>query len=270
MARNLGGEFATMTDDERRRGTGGRSMSTYATEAGTPDWENRTFWGRMDTEVNVGRTERWISGAAGVALLGYGLGRRRFGAVLLPVGIGLLHRALTGRSEINHVLGRNSAMGEGWVSPDASLARADGWKIEQAVTIHRVRGELFRFWRQFDNLPRFMDNLESVTVLDSRRSHWVAKGPVGTRVEWDAEIHDEIADQLIAWRSLPGAGVDQAGSVRFSPTVDGQTEVRVVMRYAAPGRKAGDALARILGDDPERQIADDLRRFKQVMEPLTG
>jgi uncharacterized membrane protein len=242
--------------------------STYATDAGSTDWENRTFWGRLDTEVNVGRTERWISGAAGVVLLAYGLGRRRFRAVLLPVGIGLLHRALTGRSQINRVLRRNSALDEGRVSPVASLGRGEGRKIEQAVMIQRPRGELFRFWRQFDNLPRFMDNLESVTILDSRRSRWVAKGPVGTRVEWDAEIHNEIEDELIAWRSLPGAEVDQAGSVHFSPAPDGQTEVRVIMRYAAPGHRVGDVVAHILGDDPERQIADDLRRLKQVMEPL--
>jgi len=224
----------------------------------------------MNPEVNVGRTERWISGAAGVALLGLGLGRRRFRAVLLPVGIGLLHRAVTGRSEINHVLGRNSALGEGWVSPEADRDRAEGRKAEHAVTIHRSRSELFRFWRQFDNLPRFMDNLESVTMLDGRRSRWVAKGPAGTRVEWDAEMLDEIEDELISWRSLAGADVEQAGSVRFSSTRDGQTEVRVVMRYAAPGRSAGDALARLLGEDPERQLADDLRRFKQVMDAGNG
>jgi uncharacterized membrane protein len=240
--------------------------STYSTDPGTADWDNRVFWGRLDTEVNVGRTERWISGAAGAVLLGLGLGRRRFRAVLLPLGIGLLHRALTGRSQINRVLRRNSALGEGRVSPVASLDRSEGRKIEQAVTIHRARGELFRFWRQLDNLPRFMDNLESVTVLDSRHSHWVAKGPVGTRVEWDAEIHNEIEDELIAWRSLPGGDVDQAGSVHFSSAADGQTEVRVVMRYSGPGRRAGDVVAHILGDDPERQIADDLRRFRQVME----
>jgi uncharacterized membrane protein len=240
--------------------------STYATDSATTDWANRTFWGPLDPQVNLGRTERWISAAAGVALVAYGLGRRRLGPVLLPVGIALLHRALTGRSEINRVLRWNSAPDEGRVSPVASLDRGEGRKIEQTVTIHRSRGELFRFWRQFDNLPRFMDNLEAVTLLDSRRSHWVAKGPLGTRVEWDAEIHNEIEDELIAWRSLPGADVDQAGSVHFSSAPAGHTEVRVVMRYAAPGHRVGDAVAHILGDDPERQIADDLRRFKQVMD----
>jgi uncharacterized membrane protein len=219
-----------------------------------------------DRGVNVGRTERWISGAAGAAMLAVGLRRKRLRMVLFPLGVGLVRRAVTGRCEVNRALGRNTARDEGRVSPVASLDRGEGRKLEQAVTIFRSREELYRFWRNFENLPRFMDHLESVTILDARRSHWVAKGPMGTRVEWDAEIHNEIPDELIAWRSLPGADVDQAGSVHFSPVHNGGTEVRVIMRYAAPGGKVGDAVAHLFGDDPERQIADDLRRFKQVMD----
>jgi uncharacterized membrane protein len=217
--------------------------------------------------INVGRTERWISGIAGAALLAYGVRRRgrRLRAVLLPLGLGLIRRAITGSCEINRALGRNSAWDEGRVSPVASLGRGEGTMVEQAVIIGRPPEELFQFWRQLDNLPRFMDNLESVTVLDAGRSHWVAKGPMGTRVEWDAEVHNEIENELIAWRSLPGADVDQAGSVHFEP-VDGGTQVRVIMRYAAPAGKAGDAVAHVLGAAPEQQIADDLRRFKQVMD----
>lgn len=237
-----------------------------------PRWDDlvRSFgfgpWDREREAINVGRAERWISGVAGAALLGYGLRRRRFRAALLPLGVGLIRRALTGRCEVNRALGRNSAREEGRVSPVASLDRGEGTRIGQSVVIDRPQDELFHFWRQFDNLPRFMDNLESVTILDDRRSHWVAKGPAGTRVEWDAEIHNEIEDELIAWRSLPGAEVDQAGSVHFSPAHNGGTEVRVVMRYATPAGRLGDAVVRLLGDDPERQIADDLRRFKQVMD----
>ena len=229
-------------------------------------WENLRPWDRVDEGVNVGRTERIVSGVAGAALIGYGLGRRRLRALLLPLGAELVRRAVTGRCGINRALGRNSAQGEGRSSAIASLERGEGTRIEQSIVIARPRDELFHFWRQLDNLPRFMDNLESVTVLDQRRSHWVAKGPVGTRVEWDAEIHNEIEDEIIAWRSLPGSQVDQAGSVHFTPAHGGGTEVRVVMRYAAPAGKLGDAVAHLLGDDPERQVADDLRRFKQVME----
>jgi uncharacterized membrane protein len=216
--------------------------------------------------INVGRTERWISAITGAALLGYSLRRRRLRALLLPLGAGLVRRAVTGRCEINRALGRNTARAGGTGSPVAGLEHGGGIKTEQSVVVARPRDDLFQFWRRFDNLPRFMDNLESVTILDGRHSHWVAKGPLGTRVEWDAEIHNEIADELIAWRSLPGSDVDQAGSVHFTPAPGGGTEVRVVMRYATPAGRVGDAVAHVLGDDPGRQIADDLRRFKQVME----
>lgn len=216
--------------------------------------------------LNVGVNERWISGIAGAALIGYSVGRRRLRPLLVPVGLGLVRRAVTGRCEVNRALGRNSAADEGRRSPVASLEPGEGTRTERSVVIARPRDDLFQFWRRFENLPRFMDNLESVTVLDERRSHWVAKGPLGTRVEWDAEIHNEIPDELIAWRSLPGSDVDQAGSVHFTLAPEGATEVRVVMRYATPGGKAGEAVAGLLGEDPGRQIADDLRRFKQVME----
>jgi uncharacterized membrane protein len=112
-----------------------------------------------------------------------------------------------------------------------------------------------------------MDHLESVTVIDETRSHWVAKAPAGTKVEWDASIHNEIEDELIAWRSLPGADVNNAGSVHFTPTPDGSsTEVVVVLSYEPPAGKLGAAVAKLLGEEPSEQVDDDLRRLKQVME----
>ncbi len=241
------------------------TASTGVSDRAAP-WDNLRRTERGDSRINVGRTERLVSAIAGAALLVYSLRQRRLRALLMPLGGGLIKRGVTGVCEVNRAMGRNSAV-EGTSSPVASLHSGQGNKIEEAVTIAtRPRDELFQFWRNFENLPRFMDNLESVTVLDDRRSHWVAKGPLGTRVEWDAEIHNEIEDELIAWRSLPGADVDQAGSVHFSPVVNRGTEVRVVMRYAAPGGKFGGTVAHLLGEDPQRQVADDLRRFKQVME----
>ncbi|MFL5494610.1 MAG: SRPBCC family protein [Gemmatimonadales bacterium] len=215
--------------------------------------------------INVGRTERWLSGVAGLVLAGLGLRRARLRSVLLPLGGSLLARGVTGRCPVNRALGRNSALGEARTSPVASLGAGEGIRVEQSVTINRQRQDLFRFWRNSENLPRFMDNLESVRVLDARLSHWVAKGPAGTRVEWDAEIHNEIENELIAWRSLPGSEVDHAGSVHFTPTVSG-TLVRVILRYSPPAGKLGSAVAKLSGEDPERQVADDLRRLKQVME----
>jgi uncharacterized membrane protein len=216
--------------------------------------------------INVGKTERLVSGVAGAALLVAGLRRRRWRRFFWPLGGSLVTRAVTGRCPVNRVLGRNSAQGRGRISPVASLSAGSGTRIEQSVVVHRSPEELFHFWRNFTNLPRFMDNLESVIVLDENRSHWVAKGPAGTRVEWDAVIHNEIEGELIAWRSLPGADVDQAGSVHFTPTADDRTEVRVVLRYRPPAGKVGDVIAKLVGEDPARQIGDDLRRFKQVVE----
>jgi uncharacterized membrane protein len=221
---------------------------------------------RVTSEINVGSTERWISAIAGTTLLVAGLKRRKLRRIFWPLGSSLITRAVTGRSALNRMLGRNSARNRGRSSPVASLEAGEGTRVERWVVVDRPPDELFRFWRDFTNLPRFMDNLESVTILDEDRSHWVAKGPAGTRVEWDATIHNEIEDELIAWRSLPGSEVDQAGSVHFVPTSDGRTEVRVLLRYRGPAGKIGDAVARLLGDNPEQQIADDLRRFKQVVE----
>jgi uncharacterized membrane protein len=216
--------------------------------------------------VNVGQGERWISGIVGAALVGFSMGRKRLRAVLVPLGGALIGRAVTGRCEVNRMLGRNSASDQGRTGTIADLERGGGIKLEQAVVIERPRDELFQFWRNFENLPRFMDNLESVTILGPRRSHWVAKGPAGTRVEWDAEIEQEIENELISWRSLPGADVDQVGSVHFSPVHNGGTEVRVILRYAPPAGKLGGSVGHVVGEDPEQQVADDLRRFKQVMD----
>jgi uncharacterized membrane protein len=145
------------------------------------------------------------------------------------------------------------------------VARGEGIKVERTITVNRPREEVYSFWRQLENLPRFMDHLESVTVIDENRSHWVAKAPAGTKVEWDATIHNEIENELIAWRSLPGADVDNAGSVHFTP-MGNATEVRVVLSYDPPAGKLGASVAKLLGEEPSQQIEEDLRRFKQVME----
>jgi uncharacterized membrane protein len=139
--------------------------------------------------------------------------------------------------------------------------------VETSIAIDKSPEELFRFWRNFSNLPLFMKNLESVTELDQTRSHWVAKGPAGTRVEWDAEIYNEEENKLIAWRSLENADVVNAGSVRFQVGPQGHgTFVRVTMNYNPPAGKIGATVAQLLGAEPAQLIKEDLRRLKQVME----
>lgn len=137
----------------------------------------------------------------------------------------------------------------------------------KSVTINHPPEEVYRFWRDFQNLPRFMSHLESVQVTGENRSHWVAKAPAGTTVEWDAEITEDRPNELIAWRSLEGADVNNSGSVRFERAPGGRgTEVTVELQYDPPGGVIGASIARLFGEEPEQQIKGDLARFKQVME----
>lgn len=139
--------------------------------------------------------------------------------------------------------------------------------VERVITVWRQPEEVYSFWRNFENLPRFMNHLESVQTTDSGRSHWVAKGPAGRTVEWDAEIAEEKPNELIAWRSLDGSDVWSAGIVRFTPTPDKQgTEVSVHMHYTPPAGVVGMTIASLFGEEPNLQLKEDMHRFKQVME----
>jgi uncharacterized membrane protein len=238
--------------------------SPYNGVASNESWENLQRRRAGDNGVNVGRTERLVSGVAGAALIVLALRRRRLRGILLPIGGNLITRAVSGRCPINRALGRNTAQGDR-MSPVSSVARGQGIKVEHSITVNRPQAEVYRFWRRLENLPRFMEHLESVTVIDEDRSHWVAKAPAGTKVEWDASIHNEIENEVIAWRSLAGSDIDNAGSVHFTPAENG-TEVRVVLSYDAPAGRVGAAVAKLLGEEPSKQVEEDLRRFKQVME----
>jgi len=139
--------------------------------------------------------------------------------------------------------------------------------VDATVTVHRPRAELYRFWRNFTNLPRVMTHLQSVTNTTPGRTRWVARAPLGVHLQWEAEVHNEEENELIAWRSLPGGDVDTAGSVHFTPAAGGQgTDVRVVLKYDPPTGQLGATLARWLGQAPEQLVEDDLRNFKRVME----
>jgi uncharacterized membrane protein len=240
--------------------------STHKGAAPVEQWENLQRPTPAESGINVGPAERWVSGIAGAALIAIGLGRKRFRGWLIPLGGSLIARAVTGRCPVNASIGRNTARRDEREPSSTGLQRSDESKIEQSVIIARPRDELFRFWRNLENLPRFMDHLQSVSVLDDRHSHWVVKGPAGVRLEWDAEITHEVENELIAWRSLPGSDLDHRGGVHFSPVHNGGTEVRVILRYQARSGPAANAITQILGERPSEQIVDDLRRFKQVME----
>ena len=138
--------------------------------------------------------------------------------------------------------------------------------VEKSVTINKSAEELFSFWRDFENLPKFMDHLESVENRDPLYSHWKAKAPLGYSVEWDAEITNEVENRLIEWKSIEGADIPNSGKVEFNPTNDRGTEVKVSFKYEAPGGKLGTLFAKVFGENPATQVDEDLRRFKRLME----
>ncbi len=139
--------------------------------------------------------------------------------------------------------------------------------VQKTFTIDRSPEELYNYWHNFENLPRFMKYLKSVTTKDNRHSHWVAEGPMGVPVEWDAELIDERPGEYLVWRSLPGSAIGNQGSVEFRPAPNGSgTEVTVALTYHNPGGKLGAAFAKMFGREPEQQVREDLRRFKALME----
>ena len=143
----------------------------------------------------------------------------------------------------------------------------EGIRVRKSITVNRPADEVYAFWRNFENLPRFMDHLESVQVTGEGRSHWKAKAPAGTTVEWDADTTEDRPNELIAWRSVEGADVSNAGVVRFVRAAGGRgTEVHVDLRYEPPAGKVGQLVAKLFGEEPSQQVNGDLRRFKQVLE----
>ncbi|MBY0523875.1 MAG: DUF2892 domain-containing protein [Gemmataceae bacterium] len=213
---------------------------------------------------NVGDSERLISAAAGGIMTLYGLSRGSLGGLALAaLGGSLLYRGATGHCSLFSALGLSTADPHG---PLASVAAGSGAKVEKSITIDRPAEQLYRYWRDLGNLPRFMDHIESVTG-EGVHSHWVARGPMGATLQWDAEIINDRPNELIAWRSLPGADVDSAGAVHFQPMEkQGSTRVVLNMKYDPPAGKLGTTVARLLGFDPEAQVEENLQRFKQLME----
>lgn len=145
--------------------------------------------------------------------------------------------------------------------------KTSGIHLRESVTIDRPVEDIYRFWRDIENLPRIMNHIESVREIGPGRTHWVAKALAGMLVEWDSEIVEDRPNELIAWRSLEGSDVDHSGSVRFVRAPGGRgTVVTVETDYRPPGGTIGAKIAKLFGETPEKQIAVDLRRLKQLME----
>ncbi len=200
------------------------------------------------------------------------------GAAMLGVGSFLLMRGFQGsnregmsassgrgmQGRMRNRLDEARERGRGMLQGDRS---SPGIEVREQITVNRPVSEVYRFWRNLENLPRVMSYLENVTDRGDRRSHWVAKGPAGQKIEWDAEITIARENELIAWRSLEGAEVPNEGSVRFNRTSDGNgTVIDVAMSYHPPAGKAGAMVARLFGREPAQEIRHDLEKFKKEVQ----
>jgi uncharacterized membrane protein len=214
--------------------------------------------------VTLGGLERWGSVTTAAALMLYGVSRRS------PAGIGLAlaatplaYRGLAGRwpAVLDSRLHRDSG------ETNVALSGDRGILVHESVRLERPVAEVYRFWRRFENLPRFMAHLHQVTETGNGRSHWIAKGPGGVLVEWDAEIINEVENQVIGWRSLPRGDVIVAGSVNFDTVRAGSsTQLTVRLRYEPPAGRVGSFVSMLAGREPSQTIREDLRRLKQILE----
>jgi uncharacterized membrane protein len=209
----------------------------------------------------VSDDENWLALGAGALLLLAGASRRSaIGACLAVSSAPLLYRGITGRWP-------DVLNGHEITSTRTALGGEPGLHVRESVRVEAPIADVYRFWRRLDNLPQFMTHLNRVTDTGDGKSRWVAAGPAGLAVEWDAEIIHEIENQVLAWRSLPGSDVVTAGSVNFDAVRGGRsTQVSVHLQYAPPVGKAGALVASLFGREPSQTVREDLRHFKQLLE----
>jgi len=223
-----------------------------------------------DTKQNVGSAERIVSAVAGGTLVSYGLKAGGFfGTALSLVGGGLLYRGATGHCHAYDAANFSSAESTAKSFTGKKASSSSRLHVKKAVTINKSPAELYQFWRNFENLPQFMTHLESVKTTGEKTSHWVATAPLGTTVEWDAEITSEQENTRIGWKSIEGSEIPNSGVVEFLPTTNRGTEVKVTLTYEPPAGYVGSLIAKLFGEEPNQQVADDLKRFKQLMETGT-
>ena len=214
-----------------------------------------------DLSMNISDNERMVSGALGVGFTIAGLQcRSPVRWLLLMAGVALGRRAVVGHCPLYQHLDLDKRHGHSGVPGNR------GKRVEAAVEIRCEPGQLFNFWRNLEALPTVMRNVKSVQLLGGNRSRWKVVGPVGKELQWDAEIINEEEGRLIAWQSLPGATVSNAGSVRFDLTDTGDTRVKVAFEFDPPAGELGVGVDWMLGSSPENDLKEDLNLFKKFAE----
>jgi uncharacterized membrane protein len=219
---------------------------------------------------NVHQAERIGSVIAGGALAWYGIreGLTKHalpGAALALAGGALIRRGLTGYCDVYRMIGVNTAQ----PTPDenAAIPYQQGVRVDRSVIINASREQVYAFWRDLNNMPRFMQYVKAVRTIDASRSHWIVEGPAGQRFEWDAEIINELPNELIAWKTLPGASIPNTGSVRFDHASAGRgTRVSISLQYDPPAGQFSVMLAKIFGKDADSEVETELHRLKNLIE----
>ncbi len=210
------------------------------------------------SQINVGNTERIISTAGGALLAYYGFKKGDLlGIAIALTGGSLLFRGVTGYCPVNDAVGRDTAEKE-----SVSI------EITRSLTIQKPRKELYAYWRRLENLPNFMKHLKEVRKGEEKRSHWEARipGDIGT-VDWEADVTEEKENEFIAWQSIRGSQIDNAGEVRFKDAPAGRgTVVRATISYRPPAGAIGSGAAKLLNPLFKQMVKEDLRRFKRLME----
>ena len=212
--------------------------------------------------TSIDALERVAALTTATAVVAYGLSRRNLpGVCLAAAATPLAYRGLSG--EWPRVRNGNSTR----TGIRTALAGNRGIHVRESVRLEKPIDEVYRFWRNLENLPQFMNYLDAVIDLGKGRTRWIAKGPAGTYVKWDAEVINEVENQVIGWQSLPGGDITTAGSVNFDTVRNGRsTQLSVHFQYAPPAGRAGSIIAKAFGREPSQTVREDLRRLKQLLE----
>lgn len=215
----------------------------------------------QNKRINVGPIERKASLVGGAALAVSGLkylAKKHYlpGLVMMTAGGLFLYRGKTGHCNLYEAIGVDTAESE-----DSSL------RIEKILTINRPPQQVYEFWHDLQNLPRFMQHLDSVHETGEKTSHWKARGSVGVTVEWDAEMIDDYPGQQISWLSVGETELPNSGIVEFKKAPgDLGTELKVVIEYYPPGGTIGKTIAKLAGYLNAQMLEEDLKRLKQILE----
>lgn len=213
-------------------------------------------------KINLTRLDRWGYVAGGLALLSWGLRQRNLlGGGLAGLGGWLLYQAYTGYNPMFQPLGIRVNRAP------AEKAAAETIVIDQAITINAPRAELYRYWRDLSNLPKFAPRITQVDVLGERNSRWHFDGGAAGKMVWESEITEDQPDTRISWRAMHKTALHHFGTVEFRDAPGGRgTVVGIHLEYVSPVGALGSAMARVTGQAPERFLTEALRRLKQLIE----